>query len=77
MRESPILGHFKIICLRVTFPLRNLSKHSLRQWSKEGGEQFDRQAIAQLVGFPPFKILKHGGEGPAFVTKFIASYITF
>jgi hypothetical protein len=43
VRESPTLGHFK---LRVTFPLGNLSKHSLRQWNKEGGEQFDRQAIA-------------------------------
>ncbi len=37
VRESPILGHFKFIYVRVMLPLGNLSKHSLRQWSKEGG----------------------------------------
>ncbi len=37
VRKIPIVGHFKLIYLRVTFPLGNLSKHSLRQWSKEGG----------------------------------------
>ncbi len=35
VRESPILGHFKIICLRVTFPSENLSKHSLKVHKRE------------------------------------------
>jgi hypothetical protein len=37
VREIPIVGHFKLIYVRLMFPLGKLSKHSLRQWSKEGG----------------------------------------